>query len=68
MLFKAHIPLKEFLSESRSRFNGEMPRISAIVGSEGGFSDEEIEMFIGFLVRIQENLKSCEPLDSGDTN
>ncbi len=37
------VPLKDFLSESRSRFNGEMPRISAIVGSEGGFSLSEVE-------------------------
>ena len=27
------------------------------------FSDEELETFISFLLRIQENLKSCEPID-----
>ena len=32
------------------------------------FSDEEIEMFISLLGRIQENLKSCEPIDSSETN
>ena len=33
-----------------------------------GFSDEEIEMFIGFLTRIQDNLKSCDPIDKNDEN
>lgn len=32
------------------------------------FSDVELETFIGFMARIQENLKSCEPIDSSDTN
>ena len=32
------------------------------------FSDEELEIFMGFLTRIQENLKSCEPIDSSETN
>jgi len=32
------------------------------------FTDEELEIFMGFLTRIQENLKSCEPIDSSETN
>ena len=32
------------------------------------FSDEEIEAFVGFLLRIQENLKSCDPIDANDEN
>lgn len=30
------------------------------------FSDEELEIFMGFLTRIQDNLQSCEPIDSGE--
>ena len=29
-----------------------------------GFSAEELDTFMGFLERMQENLKSCEPIDS----
>ena len=32
------------------------------------FSDEELEAFVGFLLRIQENLKSCDPIDANDEN
>ncbi len=32
------------------------------------FSDDELEVFMSFLVRIQENLKTCEPIDSKDTH
>lgn len=28
-----------------------------------GFSDEELDIFMSFLTRIQENLKSCEPIE-----
>jgi len=30
------------------------------------FTDEELNMFIGFLLRIQDNLKSCEPIDHNE--
>lgn len=40
------VPLREFLSEKRAELtlpDGEIPKISAIVGSEGGFSLAEVE-------------------------